>query len=140
MLAPEHVQRFCTEDITEVEFAKLHSEYADANCAVYQIKCCCSNEQFHIIYDERPSCWAKCTDCGNVITLYDLKCYPSAIYINNIFTKYNLSEAGSNVYKVCVMYEYADDYESCDDISWCNIWCKNKSTGNILNLINDETS
>lgn len=139
-LAPRHIQQFCTDLITESEFAEFFHEYANKCCGVYQIICKCCNDKFHVLYDEHPSCWVKCTNCDELITLYDLKYYPAAVKTEEIFSEHFLCVNGANEFKVCVMYEYGDYYESYDDLSWCNIWCKDSSTGNVFNLINDETS
>lgn len=59
---------------------------APKNSFVYKVKCTYICERFVVYQDAHPSVFAECCNCGNLITVYDLKYYPAAVKLNKNFT------------------------------------------------------
>lgn len=140
--APNHVIKYCCIDKKDLYFKHLCDMYQDVNSFVYKLKCTCNCEKFIVYHDEHPSVFAKCNDCKKMITVYDLKNYPSAVKLNN---DYNLKELYENSIHVYMNYEYDDEYMyeedvefDNDDITWGKVFVLKDNQ--LMKILDDETA
>ena len=58
-----------------------------------------------------------CCNCGNIIKIYDLDCYPNAakVFEDAESEKRKLCEDGEEDFQICVLYEYSDEFEFDDE-------------------------
>lgn len=140
--APNHVIEYCHIDENDSCFSHLCNTYKGANSFVYKLKCTCNCEKFIVYKDEHPSVFAKCNNCGKMITVYDLKYYPSAVKLNKDYTLNQINKDSVFVY---VNYEYDDEflYEEdvefdADDITWGKVFILNNNY--LIKILDDETA
>lgn len=136
ILAPNHVNKFCSLDYDDVNFKQLGTKHHD----VYQIKCGCGCAEFNVFRDDHPTLLLRCNKCENKIIVYELSCYPAAFKLSEELVMTKVKDGEYDLFKVCVLYEYSDDYEGVDDISWCTAWIFNGQNGNFIEILNDETA
>lgn len=140
--APSHIKKYCVIDNTDPWYLYLYKNLASKTSFVYKVKCTCNCERFVVYQDAHPSIFAECSNCGNLITVYDLKCYPAAVKLNKNFTVYRVDERFVQVY---VNYEYDDEclYEDdvefdTNDITWCKVFIE--SNDKLEKIMDDETN
>lgn len=145
---PEHLEGLyeILKDLSKYDIQYLDdlNEYTFA----HEIKCTCLNKEFIIYKDGHPTVIAECNCCGKRITVYDLDFYPAATKIKEkLPMERYLSENGDELFNICVLYEYSDEFEYEDDvefdrndISWCVIYGYGLKSKKIFQIINDETS
>ena len=113
--APKHVMEYCHIDKNDLCFLQLCYIYEGTNSFVYKLKCICNCEKFIVYQDKHPSVFAKCNNCGKMITVYDLKYYPSAVKLNKDYILNQLNESAVSVY---VNYEYDDEFLYEEDVEF----------------------
>lgn len=140
--APNHIIEYCHIDENDSCFSHLYNTYEETNSFVYKLKCTCNCEKFIVYKDEHPSVFAKCNNCGKMITVYDLKYYPSAVKLNKDYTLNQINKDSVFVY---VNYEYDDEflYEEdvefdADDITWGKVFILNDNY--LIKILDDETA
>ncbi len=140
--APDHIKKYCFKDEDDPLYISLHKNFAGKTSFVYKVKCTCHCERFIVYKDAHPSIFAKCCNCGNMITVYDLKYYPAAVKLNKDFTREIVDEKAVQIY---VNYEYDDEflYEDdvefdADDITWGKVFIANDNE--IKKILDDETA
>ena len=112
MTAPEHIKEYCFKVAEKSIFYELDEMYSDDYSFVYQISCTCGCDDFHVYIDDHPTAEAECIKCKKRFTLYDLALYPNAIKLSKEFEmKKYVTSSGSDVFKLCVLYEYSDEFE-----------------------------
>lgn len=136
--APNHIKDFCFCDKKDETYQRLSKKFKSSYTSINKIRCICGNNSFHVYKDLHPTVLLNCSICDNAIVVYDLKYYPSANKTNNSFPFEHVTYMGISIFEVYAIYEYSEDFESNDDISWCYIYIK--SDNNLIELINDETS
>ena len=95
----------------------LYKNFTSKTSFVYKIKCTCHCKRFEVYQDAHPRIFAKCCNCGNMITVYDLKFYPAATKLNKQFT---ISKVDERLVQVYVNYEYDDELKKIlDDETAC---------------------
>ena len=141
--APEHVVRFCYRDKSDAFFLRLCEKYERQNSFLYKLKCTCDCKKFVVYKDAHPSVLAECSNCGKVITVYDLDHYPSAIKLKKDFV---LNKVDENPVSVYVNYDYDDEflYEEdvefdANDITWAKVFIVN-SRNELIRVLDDETA
>ena len=74
--------------------------------------------------------------------LYDVRFYPAATPNDEAAGESEqwLPADDMGPFFLCPFYEYPDDAESADDISWFVLVAKSASTNAIYEVINDETA
>ncbi|OOM06330.1 hypothetical protein [Clostridium saccharobutylicum] len=147
-ICPKHVEGFI-ETIDNGDKYKIDdfNEF-DKYTFPYEIKCSCTNKIFKIYIDEHPSVVAECSRCGKKIIVYDLKYYPAATKIKKEFPlKEYVSRNGDELFNICVVYEYSDEFEYEDDvefdkndISWCTVYGYGIKSKKVFEIISDETT
>lgn len=143
--APEHVEKFCVQDLFDSIYNQLNNSYQGHYKFTYKIKCNCENECFEVYKDKHPSIFAKCTNCNRTISVYDLQYYPAASKLNTNFDKEQVIINGNKFFLVYVVYEYDDEFEFEDDvdfdsndITWAKVFVYDQ---NILQkILDDETA
>lgn len=145
---PEHIENFVeilqNGEKYKIEYFDELGEYTFA----YELKCLCSNKIFKIYIDEHPSVVVECNRCGKKIIVYDLKYYPAATKLKEkLPLKKYISQYGDELFNVCVIYEYSDEFEYEDDvefdkndISWCMTYGYGLKSQKVFEIINDETT
>ena len=98
----------------------------------------CGN--FNVYIDEHPTAIIKCCSCDNEIIVYELSYYPAAIKLQGSCELSKITSGVFDSFEICVKYEYPDDYENADDISWCTVWIYNEAEKRLITVIDDETS
>ena len=118
-LAPDHVMKYCS-NIESRCFSDIYEKFNDNYHCVYQIKCSCCCDEFHIYMDECPTVTAICSKCKKQIVLYDLDEYDASekpSWINwRPTNEFEYSHLGETLFKICVMYEY-DELSANNDLS-----------------------
>lgn len=141
MRCPKHVSKYVKNP--EEEMCTLFGVKKEQNPLAVQ--CVCANDEFKILINELPIVDAICTKCEEKIKLYDLNFYPAATIIpaSDEYIKYYSSE-GDSVFNLCVLFEYPelekDEVFDPDDISWCIIWGRGIKSGQVFEILNDETA
>ena len=140
--APSHVVEYCCIDKKDLFFRNLCDMYQDVNSFVYKLKCTCDCDKFIVYQDEHPSVFAKCNYCEKMITVYDLKYYPSAVKLNKDYTLKKLYEHAVLVY---MNYEYDDEFMfeediefDTEDITWGKVFVLNDNQ--LIKILDDETA
>ena len=140
--APSHIKKYCYKDNDDPLYSYLYKKFAGKTSFVYKVKCTCNCERFVVYRDAHPSIFAKCCNCGNMITVYDLECYPAAIKLNKNYTINKVDEKSVQVY---VNYEYDDEflYEEdvefdTNDITWGKVFIANNDE--LKTILDDETT
>lgn len=103
--------------------------------------------KFHVYIDEHPTALAECFKCKNKFVLYDLSLYPNAIKLSEQFEmkKFNTIN-GLDVFELCVLYEYSDEFEFSDenfdvnDITGFSLFAYDYDIGKIITIFDDETA
>ena len=141
-IAPNHIKKYCVKDNTDPWYLYLYKKFASKTSFVYKVKCTCHCERFEVYQDAHPSIFAKCCNCGNMITVYDLKFYPAATKLNKQFT---ISKVDERTVQVYVNYEYDDEflYEDdvefdANDITWGKVFIANSDE--LKKILDDETA
>lgn len=110
--APKHIIEYCYRDNDDSAYAYLYEAFGAETSFVYKVKCTCNCERFIVYQDAHPSVFAKCCNCGNTITVYDLKYYPAAVKLNR---NYAVNKVDENSVRVYVNYEYNDEFLDEED-------------------------
>ncbi len=147
MTAPEHIQDYCKEIDEQSVFYDLYESFSDEYTFLYKIVCTCGCDEFSVCTDEHPTAIAECTSCKNKFTLYDLALYPNAFKLSKQYEmKKFRSESGSEIFKLCTMFEYSDEFDFDDeefdvnDITAFSLFAFDPSDGEKLTIIDDETA
>ena len=140
ILAPNHIKEYCTVMLKNSHFKKLSEEFSDEYATVYQLQCKCGCFEFNVFEEEYPTVYVECEKCKNRVTVYDLSYYPAARKSQYKSELVKVKDDEFEMFEVCVLYEYGDDYEGNDDISWCTVWLYNPQNDNLMELISHETS
>lgn len=147
MIAPGHIKDYCIEIDSENEFIELSELYSSEYSFVYQIACPCGCHKFHVYIDEHPTALAECSKCKNKFVLYDLSLYPNAIKLSKQFEMKKFTTInGLNVFELCVLYEYSDEFEFSDenfdvnDITGFSLFAFDDDIGKIITIFDDETA
>ncbi len=124
----------------------IHYELGEYNIP-FIVQCSCGSEEFKIYKDDRPYVDVKCIKCDKIIVVYNLSIYPAAADIDtNEPMNEVISKDGDDLFNVCVIYEYPDDYEFGDpefdnnDITACAVYGYGIKSGKSIEVINDETA
>ncbi len=140
--APNHIIKYCYKDNTDDYYIYLHKNYETENSFVYKLRCTCGCNKFIVYQDQHPSIFAECINCNQMITIYDLDYYPSAIKLKKNF---NLIKIDIEPVWVYVNYEYSDEYLyeedvefDADDITWGKVFIANKNE--LKKILDDETA
>ena len=140
--APNHIMEYCYRDKNDSLYLSLCGKYEDINSFVYKLKCKCDCKKFILYKDKHPSVFAKCSNCEEWITIYDLKYYPSAVKIKKEMPLEHINLEAAFVY---VNYEYDDEflYEedvdfNIDDITWGRAFMLNDNE--LVKILDDETA
>lgn len=137
--APDHIKEYCYCDHTDQHFSKLFDEFDDAYTAIYKIKCSCGCSRFKVYVDPNPTVEAVCVHCEKRICVYDLIHYPAAVKCpcdNDTFSIVDLNSHSE--FEVYAIYEYSDDYDSENDITWCHVFAGSEKE--LVEIIDDETA
>ncbi|MHC1686073.1 MAG: hypothetical protein AB6733_24615 [Clostridiaceae bacterium] len=145
---PKHVEGFIDLIESGEKYRINNLDQLNDYTFPYEIKCSCSNKIFKIFVDEHPTVVVQCNSCGKNIIVYDLKYYPAATKIKEEFyLKKYISSFGDEIFNVCAVYEYSDEFEYEDDVefdendvSWCVIYGYGLNSREVFEIINDETS
>ena len=138
-IAPTHIRKYCFCDYSDKIFKEIFDKYDDTNTAIYKIKCSCGNTLFKVYVDPNPTVKIICTKCLKEIIVYDLIFYPAATKCpdkNDVFE--SVIYGSQTEFEVYAMYEYRDDYEDENDISWCHVYLNFQN--DLIEIIDDETS
>jgi len=139
---PKHIEQYVRQvDDPSAFLAYECDEYA----LCYSVTCSCGCDEFRICLSAVPSVFAHCTECGNVLTIYDVRLYPAATPGSDTTDSSDrFSQGGHEVFSVYVVYEYGelDEDESFnqDDITWCEVYAFVKGTGTTVRVLSDETA
>lgn len=143
--APEHVEKFCVQDMIDSIYNQLNEVYQDNYKFTYKLKCDCGNECFEVYKDRHPSIFAKCVNCNRIISVYDLQYYPAASKLNMNFNKQQVIINGHKSFFVYVVYEYDDEFEFEDDvdfnpndITWAKVFVYDQNV--LQKILDDETA
>ena len=147
MTAPEHIKEYCFKVAEESIFYELDEMYSDDYSFVYQISCTCGFDAFNVYIDDHPTAEAECIKCKKRFTLYDLALYPNAIKLSKEFEmKKYVTSSGSDVFKLCVLYEYSDEFEFSDvnfnenDITGFSLFAYDPAEDEKITIFSDETA
>ena len=147
MIVPEHIKEYSFEINKSDTFNKIKDIYSDKYSFVYKIVCTCGCHDFYIYIDDHPTALAECAKCKKKITLYDLALYPNAIKLSNKFEmKKFQTDRGSDVFELCVLYEYSDEFEfsnknfDVNDITAFSLFAFDYDTKEIISVLDDETA
>lgn len=139
--APKHIIEYCDRDNDDSVYAYLYETFGAETSFVYKVKCTCNCEKFIVYQDAHPSVFAKCCNCGNMITVYDLEYYPAAVKLDR---NYAVNKMDENSVRVYVNYEYSDEFLDeedvefdANDITWAKVFIANN--GAIRKILDDET-
>jgi hypothetical protein len=109
-----------------------------------RLQCFCGGDEFTIVTSKYPQAKSICSSCGREITLYDIALYPCGAGYEpekDHFTAWEGSgNAKAKAYNVFVAYEYSEDAENDEDISWFVMVAQNPMTGALEEVMNDETA
>lgn len=138
--APNHILKYCYKDNRDCFLSYLCETFEDEYSNVYKLKCTCRCENFVVYQDAYRSIFAKCSNCGKKIIVYDLQYYPAAAKLKKSFTLKKVDELPVSVY---VNYEYSDEflYEDdvefdVNDITWAKVFIYNGSE--LIKILDDE--
>lgn len=137
--APDHIKEYCYCDYSDQLFRELFDEFDDAYTAIYKIKCSCGCSRFKVYVDPNPTVEVVCIHCEKRICVYDLINYPAAVkcpHDNDTFTMVDLNLQSE--FEVYAIYEYSDDYDSENDITWCHVFAGMEK--DLVEIIDDETA
>ena len=84
----------------------IYEKYGGEWSHIYKIRCSCNCDNFIVYKDAHPSVFAKCCQCGKILTIYDLRFYPAAIKLE---TEYPQEQIGDEAVNVYANYEYSDE-------------------------------
>ncbi len=141
---PKHIEGYVVR--MDEKNNKFFETYVSDFAFYYTIKCKCGNEKFHVIGNECPIVTVECCECGEGILVYDLIYYPAATSVDRHenFVKLVLEE--NDIFEVCVLYEYSDEFELDDEefdpnnLSWCQVFVRDPKSGEVWRILNDETA
>jgi hypothetical protein len=109
-----------------------------------QLQCLCGAGEFAIMISRYPEAKCLCINCGQEIKVYDISLYPSGAGYDaerGNFSPWQGSEnTKATAYKVFVSYEYPEDAENEDDISWFIMVAQDPLNGLLQEVMNDETA
>ena len=107
----------------------------------YRIKCSCGNTRFSVLKNGRPLVLASCSKCKKKITLYDTNLYFCATsYANEGKLAEVAGPKGEKLFSLCVAFEYPEDCENQNDISWGYIYGIPDAAGSEAFCILDDES
>ena len=133
--APSHVKDYC-KIIKDTNYEELKSFLEDDEfCGAYKIECKCGCEFFDIYWHDMPECVVECRDCKNRIVLYDLAMYPCAVKPD---VDYQLKKISLEPVEVFVCYEFPEDMEDYNDVSWGYVYVIDGDK--MTKIIDDETA
>lgn len=141
---PDHIQGY-------VEKLKDKSKYGityefDEYTLPYEVKCNCKNSEFMVYHNEEPRVVVECTQCRNKIIVYDLDYYPCGEKWKEEELNLYISSEGDDVFNVCVVYEYSDEFPYShkqfdrNDITWCHIYIYGVKSKKAYEIVDDETA
>ena len=140
--APNHIIEYCYKDDSDDYFIHLRKHYETENSFVYKLRCTCGCNKFIVYQDKHPSVFADCTNCGKMITVYDLAYYPSAVKLKKEFALTKVDVSPVSVY---VNYEYDDEYLyeddvefEANDITWGKVFIG--INNELIKILDDETA
>lgn len=145
---PEHLEGLCEKLKNPSKYSINYCDELSEYTFAYEIKCSCQNTEFMIYKDEHPTVIVECNCCAKKITIYNLDYYPAATKLKKEFPleKY-ISQSNDELFNVCVLYEYSDEFEYEDDvdfdrndISWCVVYGYGLKSKKVFEIINDETA
>ena len=138
-LEPTHVADYCYRDYSDRIFLRLLDVYDGLYTTINIIKCSCGNNRFVVYIDPNPTVEIVCKCCLKRISVYDLAYYPAAVKCpkdNDVFSIVHLDSQSE--FKVYAIYEYSDDYDGENDVSWCHVYIS--TDDDLIEIVNDETS
>ena len=142
IVAPDHIVDYCYRETKDMTYMYLNEKYGGEWSHIYKIRCSCNCDNFIVYKDAHPSVFAKCCQCGKILTIYDLRFYPAAIKLE---TEYPQEQIGDEAVNVYANYEYSDEslYEEDvsfdqNDVTWGKVFIKNENDLRII--LDDETA
>jgi len=142
MKCPDHIKKFAIK-------LPNNNEYTEYVCDDYHIpyliKCICGCTKCVVLLNCEPQVNAKCTSCGEIIPIYNLKYYPATALIPcDEECKEYISPEGDTFFNICVVYEYPelekDEEFNPNDITFCEIFGFGLDSGKYFCIISDETA
>jgi hypothetical protein len=138
--APRHVQPFARPAVGDVDIPGRFAE----NHKLWKIACLCDADLFDLYVSDLPRAVARCMRCAKEIVLYDIREYPAGTPYRGASGLRRALVSAVNGCAVYAMYEYGDIEEGAepnpDDISWCQIFARDASTGEVTMVVDDEAA
>ncbi len=140
---PDHIKGY----VEKLPNKNKYVEYEfDEYTMAYEVKCTCGCKEFKVYNNLEPKVELQCTHCGSRIIVYDLNYYTCAEkYMEEELNSY-ISPNGDDVFNVCVVYEYSDEFCFWDnnfdnnDITWCHVYVYGIRSKQVYKIVNDETA
>lgn len=141
---PDHIDGY-VEDLTDK--SKYDITYGFDECTMaYEVKCSCGNREFLVHHNLEPRVVAECTQCENQIIIYDLDYYICGDKWQEEELNLYTSPEQDNVFQICVVYEYSDEFSytderfDCNDVTWCHVYLYGIKSEKAYEIVDDETA
>jgi len=138
---PDHVDARCEPCAWKGVVSGRDDSYR-VDTSFLQVSCDCGSSQFSVAVSDFPSAKAICAQCRRESLLYDIRVYPAATPNPGTTGEYHLWQAQDDPgpFTLAVSYEYSEDAESADDISWFVLLAKGERGSTLYEVLNDETA
>lgn len=147
MIVPDHIKGFC-ETVSKDSIFYSVQENAIEYSTIVQAICSCGSHKFNLLKNELPTIDAICTECGQIVHIYDLDFYVSSSkpdFNSGEMLKY-ISEKGRDIFQLCMSYDYSDEFEVTDenfdvnDICSFALWAYCDESDEKIFVLEDETA